>query len=885
MAGNNGFAWRMVILEMKNMKTKTIIIAVLLLVVSSVANAQEAIDIPKINIGDLSNQAASPADCFDYYKFQSVQVSLGADKDAYNPGEEINFQGELINENSYPVVDGYVFARIGRRNENYTEEGHFTIDEIIPFKDINLDANERKNVNFNWTIPENIAGGVYRIDFFFSVGKKFNLGGLPFTNEVVIGGAEFQVVLGNTQYVAFDKAGTKVNGEKYNHIGSWPQIDPDAKVEIAQPLKNTFSKEQVAVVQYDLYFWDSLDEKDKISSKQEEITIPANSSAELNYVVSEMKDSVYLLKITATVQNQKSIVNIRLTSDQSHPRLNYPAVTKFPFQKGDNATVFSCFYNTSGLNSAGTVSVVLEDKAGKKIGAMEYDGEISSAMMADKKEFSPQKDYSWVKLIATLKDKEGKIMDQYETIYDCEKINSSACRDIMQKVSDSGEGVGSSSAKKIVIFFIIMLSIVSLILIFRSRKGRAKYFSLLAMFIVGGSALIPASVAEGYYAKTKTSSYRINTGTWNFRNMLNTWINLRGNASILHKVDMVKGRYDVGVGDEIDFAYNPELPFFNNTGSFWDSPYGKWCPKFASKPCGGTWQLFWSAYGNYDFGNYDFSNTVNALKWSAYGNYDFSNTVNALKPAVSVSSSNPDIVKCTGMDCAAISPGKATLTANISSTEAKLWAWLHVDGIRVLDYYDSRDFSFPAASVSWNITVTDKPASVTGVCGPAAKTYLPTDLAFSGAFCTAGTQSPAAIGFPTAGNDAVWHCNGTPNDIAHRSSECRASITAASDFNLNLQINKSGEGDGSVSFSPAKGSSCSASCTKTYDSGTSVTMTASSSNGSSISWGGGCDSKSGNSCRVNMNSNKDVSVTFSKPTPPIPPPPESPSKEWKEVAP
>lgn len=47
-----------------------------------------------------------------------------------------------------------------------------------------------------------------------------------------------------------------------------------------------------------------------------------------------------------------------------------------------------------------------------------------------------------------------------------------------------------------------------------------------------------------------------------------------------------------------------------------------------------------------------------------------------------------------------------------------------------------------------------------GACGPAATTYAAGLTTFAGAFCTAGTASPAMPGFPVVGGSVTWSCLG-----------------------------------------------------------------------------------------------------------------------------
>jgi hypothetical protein len=408
-----------------------------------------------------------------------VQVSLGTNKDVYNPGEKVTLKGDLINGNDYPVVDGNVFVRISEKNPNYVSQGQFIIDETILGADVKLDAKERKAVEYQWTVPQGIKKGDYRIDFFFSAGKKFNLGGLPFTNEIIVGFADFQINSKSNANILFDKAGTKVDGQKYNHIGNWPSIEAGKSVEIIQPIKNTFNEKKTVNMQYDLYFWDSLNEEDKISSKTEEVSVPANGSANLKYTVDSMKDSVYMLKITATSGDYKSIVNIRLTSDQEHARLNYPAINKFPIQKGNDFTLFSCFHNTSWGNTSGTVKLALYDRSGDLVDQVEYKGDITGAMMADKKDITANDDYDYLQLKAQVLDKDGKVVDEYETVYDCSKINSNACLSAFGKKEGvperkSAVSMAISANKTLIALVILAILLIVILAVVIAKRKRGK---------------------------------------------------------------------------------------------------------------------------------------------------------------------------------------------------------------------------------------------------------------------------------------------------------------------------------------------------------------------------------------------------------------------------
>lgn len=687
-----------------------------------------------------------PASCFDYYKFQSVQVSVGPDKQILNAGESAIFRGELINENNYPVVDGYVFVRIGEKNPEYITEGQFIVDEFFALEKVTLNANEKKPISFTWTPPKNLKAGDYRADYFFSVGKKFNLGGLPFTNEVIIGFADFKVDSAITTGVAFDKSSTKVNDAKYNHIGAWPNLKEGEKAVIGQNIKNTSAVKKTVSVQYDLFYWDSLNETDKIDSKKESITLEAKSQKEFSYTIPKITRSVYYLRITAlSSDGQKSIVNIRVASDLESPRINYPAINKFPLKAGEDFTLFSCYHNTSYIDTEGEVKVFLTDDKGKSIGELSYKGVIPSAMSAQKVDLKALKDLFTVNLKAEVYNKAGVLVDKYETRYSCDNLNSDKC-----PVAGAGSDFGFVA---VMIILGAILILIILILLIKNKKHQDLSITmiiLLAVSLVSGfgmaSMIIPnqiqaETVSEDGKTKSQTSSYSYR-GAFDYGTKSNTttdWDGIfsQGNIDVTNTVTL-NGETSLNINNTVSFSKNLAC-FYYNTGSNIDTPN-----------CGVAETMIYSSGNGY------------GIKWSAPST-----------PSMTLTSSNTGVMTCSGASCTAVGSGVATVTATIAgvsstvdlnyySTNQDLWycnrgvsliagktcSTYRLVGLVRADNVLDRTFNtktFPAYAPTWTFTV----ASTTTSEPPAASS-------------TALTVSCSANPNPATVNQSMtWTANST----------------------------------------------------------------------------------------------------------------------------
>jgi hypothetical protein len=370
-----------------------------------------------------SMQGSTDINCFDYYKFQSVQVSVDTNKKTYIPKSVVKFDGNIINTNEQPITDGAVFVRISQDNANYHSEGRYNVSEFFALKDISLKAKETKKIQFDWQVPQYISAGKYHVDLYFVVGDKFNLGGLPFTNEIIAGSIDFDILSNEEGSVFLKKNSVKINEEEYQHIGSWPVIEQKKEVIISYDLINdTNSIKDVEIIQ-ELYFWDSLNEKDKKDIRKQTVTLQAGEVKTIEYQIPSMNESVYYLKTTSKYKDQESIINVRLLSEMFHPRLNYPALTTFPIKQGDSSTLFTCFHNTSDVSGQGRVEVVLTDDKGVEISKINYDGVISSQMSADKSDFVAAEDLENIILNAKIYDENNNIIDEYVTEYKCEDFD------------------------------------------------------------------------------------------------------------------------------------------------------------------------------------------------------------------------------------------------------------------------------------------------------------------------------------------------------------------------------------------------------------------------------------------------------------------------------
>lgn len=424
--------------------------------IERIKNPQNEID--KDNLPKIS--------CNDYYNPQGIMVNLQPYVDSAKSKNKIQLIGEVINQNNYPIIDGSIFARISKVNSGHTGED-YVMEEIFLAENIFLKENETKNVEYYLDIRSNMSKGDYRIDYFFLSGKKFNLGGFPFTDGLVAGTSRFSIQSEQIGFIYFDKSKTFINNQKYKYFGDYPIVGSDEGVVIKQDIFNTYTQSREIEITYNLYGQDIFN-SNSLKSTREKINIQGNSSQELNYIIPKMDDAVYHLQIIAQSGEDKSIVNIGVSSFKDNIRLVYPAITKFPITKGDNLTLFSCFNNDSSGNTKGRVEVSLEDNNGKEIGSFKYGGDITKSILAEKKDIVSKSDYDYLKIKAKIYNRNDDLIDEYEMIYNCKDFDN--CKSV-NKNSISNTLV-FNRVTKVMLSFGLLLVIITIIVVAIKIRGK-----------------------------------------------------------------------------------------------------------------------------------------------------------------------------------------------------------------------------------------------------------------------------------------------------------------------------------------------------------------------------------------------------------------------------
>ena len=401
----------------------------------SLATTSTPIDEPSPNfqaptIPTIPTSAASGSfNCFDYYTFGSVQADLHPGLEQTVPGTTLTFTGSVISSNPYPLLDGTLYVKIFKQDEESLSQGdgNQVVDQFVIKDNITLPAKGSLPMSYEWKVPANAENGEYYAAYFFTTANRYNLMGLSFTDDVVGNTAPFSIT-SESEVVKLSKIDTTLNGQNNNFVAFPLHFNAGDTVMVKTTIINPTDKPKTVPLQWNQYAWDSMNQENLRFTKTEVVTLAAGETKTVTYEAQPQRESVVYIVAVTQDNEAKSILNVRYVRDGiEETRINFPGVMSFPLAKDTENTLFACAHSTNApLVSGNTLTLTLADKNGNTIHQYRYEGDISSAMAGFGETFSPAKNINYATLTATL-ERNGVIVEQVVQTYDCTTIDSNTC--------------------------------------------------------------------------------------------------------------------------------------------------------------------------------------------------------------------------------------------------------------------------------------------------------------------------------------------------------------------------------------------------------------------------------------------------------------------------
>lgn len=646
------------------------------------------------------------ANCFDYYNFPGVSIDLTPKLKSNNEfiaGEIIFLEGFIRNESKLAISEGEIYYRLVKINADPSKrrsEGDYIVDEGVLITSLNLSAGEKEEVPIQFRLPKSIRKGDYSLNLYFIAGKRYDWAGLMFTDEVV--GASLPVtVQGSTAPLPqFDRSRTKINGERFTHIG-WPKpFDQNRPLTVETTITNPHSESITGTLLTELKYWSGTYDK-ALKTERENITLNSGENKVLTNTLNQANFPVYFLRQIfdfrdpVTQSEAKSIINTRFATTAPSARFNAVGLEKFPFKASDTNKLFVCFHAVSEVPFSGIVKVWAKDTRGKTLAEALYEGEISPDLMAVITDFKVDYPTAQVKVEGEIVGEQNQVIDRANLVYSCADFDEKLCPKGIGPVTIPGF-IQSFGKKELYIFGFVMSSLLVLLLLNmrlkpnKKSKNSSKFLPIL---------LLPILIALLYPMPVRAEVREVESKSGVKKFMLTdrfyTWV--QAEAQLKFKVELKP--LVLEVGDELEFSLleksgKVRFPgFLGEAGDLYTNFYfnslpSNWC-QLNENRCQGA-----SCGGNYAIAGFLYS-------------YQ-------LKPGYAPFPGEPAILDCNISNanentCRAVTPGVGKVSLNIILGKSVLRSHTSPSFVFGCGQSDAEGtFALQNISVDFEIIVVDK---------------------------------------------------------------------------------------------------------------------------------------------------------------------------------
>lgn len=369
--------------------------------------------------------------CFDYYTFGSIQADINPGVSSSIVGVTQTFSGTIRNDNPYPIVDGSLYVKVFRKQQNDVltqKNGGNLVDQFVAKEAISLAGGASEDISFDWAVPAYALSGEYQFATFFISAGAYNLSGLSFTDDI-LGNTSYLSIKGDvTKGVSFNKNTVLVNDESYVFAAATPKVTTQS-VDITAVLVNDTKTAQIVPLTWTVYSWDAMRERNVISEIIENVVVEPESSVDVLHTVYDTQHTVYLVVADALYQDTHSILDVRFVrSGMTKPRINFPSILSYPLVAGVENTLFACLHDsgTVGMAEDSKFHLLVKGVGGEVITEREYYGQVSGSMMGLAYLFTPQESVSDFTIEATLYHHNIEV-DSNILTYHCEDIDPASC--------------------------------------------------------------------------------------------------------------------------------------------------------------------------------------------------------------------------------------------------------------------------------------------------------------------------------------------------------------------------------------------------------------------------------------------------------------------------
>ena len=383
--------------------------------------------------------------CSDFFRAAKVSDFMLSGS-SYSAGSAIN--GSLLLENSLdlPLPDSTLTLQILRDSEGAF--GRDIVDEFTAEEKFDLAPGASKRISFSWQAPEGLPAGEYSVNA-YAHSAGFNTGGVSFIEGLSVASSHFSLANNYPDYILINRTSVLLSNSSYNalNVNSLIEQEQGANVSVEFELVN-YGEAGRIVLLYRLYVWDKVKHAELERLAGEGLIPPdsplaknilsanagggritldmgANESRHVLIPIGALPPDAYLLEVRASKNQAHTLFQMRIPVKGDKGAVRFAALSPFPMRANEPAAISTCISSITRLGGP------------SPLGAEEVDANVEISLRvgeaiihSDSREvshtpsitlsefnFTPQSDYGDLRLLISILDLDGSLIDLSEVYY------------------------------------------------------------------------------------------------------------------------------------------------------------------------------------------------------------------------------------------------------------------------------------------------------------------------------------------------------------------------------------------------------------------------------------------------------------------------------------
>lgn len=378
---------------------------------------------------------ATRGECLDRYRFGSVTFDFGQayQERLYRPGQTVELAGLVHNSNDYPLPQGKIIARVLRYEPTVgARDWHPVVAEQVLTGDYSLAAQSSRAFTFAWPVPAAAPAGGYRVEFYYLVGGRYVLAGIPYTANFPGGVAGFSVQNADlARAITFDRSSVLLAGEPLALRAVPPTLNADAPITVAVKLTAEGPTSVPVTLTKTLYEWSDTDQDPPLSTDSTKTVVTSGKPLTVSFTWDAPQAGVYELVLSAQPDDPAvlpTLVKVRFPVFGNTPRVIYAGVGAI---EGGAATITTCVVN--GTTGEGTGTVKTTVRAGEAVVA-ETTGQTEAGGLSTTNVQVPLAQLAGVSTVdVEAADEQGRVTDRHTVTYGAGVLAAAAAEDSTQR--------------------------------------------------------------------------------------------------------------------------------------------------------------------------------------------------------------------------------------------------------------------------------------------------------------------------------------------------------------------------------------------------------------------------------------------------------------------